>query len=275
MCCAIFPPMLEYVWEVVKVPRVARERSRTGVYHVILRGINGQVIFIDDEDFQKLLLTIKDCRGKSGFEIYAYCLMSNHVHLLMKEEKEELGIVFRRVGASYVHWYNRKYGRRGHLFQDRYKSEAVEIEGYFLTVIRYIHQNPLKAGIVGEIGDYPWSSYREYIEKPWICNTEFALDLFSKDKEKARALFKDYNLQENKDECFEYDQNARLNDAEATDFIKSISRVKSPTEIQGYEKGKLNDIIKRCRNRGLSIRQIERLTGVSFGVIRRVERAFD
>lgn len=134
--------------------RVAREKSSTGIYHVTLRGINRQIIFEDDEDYQKFLWTITDTKGKSGYEIYAYCLMSNHIHLLLKETREELGIVFRRIGASYVHWYNWKYKRRGHLFQARYKSEVVETDSYFLTVLRYIHQNPYKADIVKNIADY-------------------------------------------------------------------------------------------------------------------------
>ena len=96
--------------------RKAREKSSTGIYHVILRGINGQIIFKDNEDYKKLIQTINEYKEISGYEIYAFCLMNNHIHLLMKEGKEDLGIVFRRIGASYVYWYNRKYKRRGHLF---------------------------------------------------------------------------------------------------------------------------------------------------------------
>ena len=153
-----------------KMPRAAREKSSTGIYHVMLRGINHQIIFEDDEDYQKYLQTLKTYQEKSGYIIYAWCLMGNHLHLLVKEETEDLGIAFKRIGASYVYWYNWKYGRRGHFFQDRFKSEAVEDDSYFLTVIRYIHQNPLKAGIVKDITDYRWSSYGEYIGKPWICD---------------------------------------------------------------------------------------------------------
>ena len=91
--------------------------------------------------------------------------MTNHVHLLIKERNEDLGIVFRRIGAKYVYWYNHKYKRRGYLFQDRYKSEAVESDEYLLTVLRYIHQNPVKAGISKNVRSYPWSSYNEYITK--------------------------------------------------------------------------------------------------------------
>ena len=252
------------------MPRVAREKSNTGIYHVMQRGINHQIIFEDDEDYQTYLDTLKEYQKKSGYIIYAYCLMSNHLHLLIKEEAEDLGIAFRRIGASFVYWYNWKYGRRGHLFQDRYKSEVVENDSYFQTVVRYIHQNPLKAGIVQDIADYEWSSHREYMGKPGICDTDFAFDMFSAKRTEAVRLFKEFNLAENKDQCLDYNQAIRLNDAEATDFIKSISSVVSPIEIQGFDKEKRNKIIKACKEKGLSFRQIARLTGVSFGVIRSV-----
>ena len=108
------------------MPRTARKKSSTGIYHVMLRGINRQSIFEDDEDNEKFLQTIKDCKDVSEFELYGYCLMGNHVHLLLKEGKESLELVFKRIGARYVFWYNWKYRRCGHLFQDRFKSEAVE-----------------------------------------------------------------------------------------------------------------------------------------------------
>ncbi len=252
------------------MPRAAREKSSTGIYHVMLRGINHQIIFEDDEDYQKYLETLKTYQEKSGYIIYAYCLMSNHIHLLVKEETEDLGIAFRRIGASYVYWYNWKYGRRGHLFQDRYKSELVENDSYFLTAIRYIHQNPLKANIVNDIADYRWGSYGEYIGEPGICDTDFALNMFSTDRVKAINLFEEFNLAENQDQCLDYDQDVRLNDTEASDFIRSISGVQRPTEILRFDKGKRNEVIKACKEKGMSFRQIERLTGVSFGVIRAI-----
>lgn len=118
------------------MPRTVREKSNTGVYHAILRGINRQTIFEDEEDATKFVETLGECRKKSEFRLYAYCLMGNHAHFLVKEGKEDLGVTVKRVGASYVYWYNRKYGRCGHLFQDRYKSEPVEDDKYFLAVLR-------------------------------------------------------------------------------------------------------------------------------------------
>jgi len=106
--------------------------------------------------------------------------MSNHIHLVLKEGEEDLGTVFKRIGASYVYWYNWKYNRSGHLFQDRFKSEPVEDDTYFLTVLRYIHQNPIKAGITGNISNYPWSSYAEYIGRQNLCNARFCFERFRK-----------------------------------------------------------------------------------------------
>ena len=252
------------------MPRGTRKKSTTGIYHVVLRGINKQRIFEDTQDYHKFLETIKISKDKSGYTLFTYCLMSNHVHLLIKEGKESLGNSFRRIGASFVYWYNWKYSRCGHLFQDRYKSEPVETDSYFLTVLRYIHQNPIKAGIVKEIGQYPWSSYQEYITKPEICDTAFALKLFSEDYQEAFALWQEFNQAENNDRCLEYDDGTRLNDKEAKELILNIVDVKIPTEIQRYEKQKRNLIIKTLKNQGLPVRQIARLTGISYGIIRGV-----
>ena len=145
------------------MPRKARKESRTDIYHVMLRGINQQIIFEDEEDFQMFLSTLKECKRISGFDLYAYCLMTNHVHLLLKVGKEPLAMIFRRLGSRYVYWYNRKYQRTGHLFQDRYRSEPIENEAYFLTALRYIIQNPMKAGMEESPGTYPWSSYSDYL----------------------------------------------------------------------------------------------------------------
>jgi len=253
------------------VPRRAREKSSTGIYHVMLRGINKQIIFEDNEDYEKFLQIVKGYRNKCGFEIYAFCLMSNHIHILIKEAKEDLGMVFRRIGAKYVYWYNWKYNRSGHLFQDRYKSEAVESDEYFLTVLRYIHQNPLKARIEKGMENYPWSSYQEYVGREGICDIKFGLGLFSSDAKNAVSLFERFNAQENSDKCLGDIERIRINDIEAAEIIKKAASVRSLNEIQNFEKEKRNKLIKEFKIKGLSIRQIERLTGISFGVIRKIK----
>ena len=103
----------------------------------MLRGINRQVIFEDDEDCEKYLQCLKECKAANGFVLYAYCLMGNHIHLLMKEMKEPLELIFKRIGSRYVFWYNWKYKRSGHLFQDRFKSEPINDDRQFIAVLRY------------------------------------------------------------------------------------------------------------------------------------------
>lgn len=251
------------------MPRAAREKSSTGIYHVILRGMNRQTIFEDEEDAAKFMLTLAKYQKKSDFILYAYCLMSNHVHLLIKEGAEDLGITFRRIGASYVYWYNLKYDRCGHLFQDRYKSETVENEKYFLTVLRYIHQNPLKAQLVERLEDYPWSSYREYIVKSKFIETDFALRLFSNNRLKSIERFREFHKIEGQERCLDIDQKKKWKDADAIELIKSICHVASCKEVQKLNKEKQSRYFKTLNEKGLSVRQISRLTGIGRWIIQK------
>ena len=249
------------------MPRAARVKSKTGIYHIILRGINRQIIFEDEEDSLKFLQTLSEYKEKSEYEVYAYCLMGNHVHILIKEGKEELGTAMRRIGASYVYWYNWKYERNGHLFQDRYKSEAVEDDKYLLTVLRYIHQNPLKAGLVKDIKEYKWSSYNEYIANAKMIDGDFILDLFHKDKQKAKILFKEFNKKEDNSQCLDIDESRRIKDSEAIEIIRKACHITHCTDIQGFHQEERDKYLKIIKEKGLSTRQIARLTGISRHII--------
>jgi REP element-mobilizing transposase RayT len=249
------------------MPRTGRKRSKTGIYHIILRGINRQIIFEDEEDSSKFLQTLKDCKEKSGFKLYAYCLMGNHIHLLLKEENEELGITMRRIGAGYVYWYNWKYRRCGHLFQDRYKSEVVEDDKYFLVVLRYIHQNPLKAGLVSDVATYKWSSYSEYTEKNNILDVDYGLNLFSNDREKAIERFKAFHRVNAFEKCLDIEESRKLTDDEAVEIIKKICNVRHCTDVQLLEHYERNRCLRAFKEEGISTRQIARLTGISRVII--------
>ena len=186
------------------MPRQARAKSESGIYHIMLRGINGQQIFEDEEDNQKFIEVLKDFKAISEYKIFAYCLMGNHLHLLIKVGKEDLEQIFKRIGGRFVYWYNYKYLRRGHLFQDRYKSEAVEDDTYFLTVLRYIHQNPVKAGLCNNCEDYKYSSYHEYIKpkENQLTDIEFALGIINEEQ------FVEFNNELNEDVCLEADDDS-------------------------------------------------------------------
>ena len=134
------------------MPRQARESSGTGIYHVMMRGINHQNIFEEQEDYYQLLNTL-DMMAQSyepdgtpsgrNYTLYAYCLMSNHIHLLIREREDKIGMAIKRIASSYVYYYNHKYSRDGHLFRERFKSEVVNDLAYFVTLLRYIHLNPV------------------------------------------------------------------------------------------------------------------------------------
>jgi len=201
------------------VPRAARIKSKSGIYHIIMRGINRQTLFNDEEDFAKFIQTLQRYREICEYNLYAYCLMGNHLHLLLKEGKDPLETVMRRICGSYVLWYNKKYDRVGYLFQDRFKSEPVEDDVYFLTVLRYIFHNPLKAGIVTKIQNYIWTNYIDYIEGSNETDTDFALDIFSTDRGKAVRCFIEYLNKENDDECLDIPEKGRLTDNDARKII--------------------------------------------------------
>ena len=143
------------------MPRTGRKISSTGIYHAMVRGINRQNIFHNKEYYSKYLNILRQVASDGGHHILGYCLMRNHVHLLIDTGESGISEIMKRLGIRYAQWYNRKKERCGHVFQDRFKSETVETERYLLTVIRYIHQNPVKAGIVANAEDYPWSSFKE------------------------------------------------------------------------------------------------------------------
>lgn len=249
------------------MPRKAREKSQSGIYHIIMRGINRQDIFEDEEDYKKLKQTLKQYKEKSGYEIYAYCFMSNHVHLLIKVGKEPLEQIMRRVCGSYVYWYNQKYGRVGNLFQDRFKSEPVENDSYLLTVLRYIHQNPTKIG--GSI-EYVWSSYKEYLGEVQVIDTITILGMFSEDREKAVRKFVEFNNEAGQETCLDIEEQYRITDQEAGQIIKKVFKLEYVKEIQNFEPIERDKCLKELKEKySLSIRQIERLTGINRGIISR------
>ncbi len=247
------------------MPRARRLKSETGIDHVVLRGNNKQTIFEDDEDNEMFLVTLDEYKKQSGYKLFAYCLMGNHLHLLLKTEKEDLGQIFQRIGASYVYWYNRKYDRTGHLFQARFKSEVVETDHYLFAVLRYIHRNPLKALMVTNLEDYVWSSYREYLglNDDHYVDRDFILMLFHEDRDKAVADFKTFNEIMTDERCLDISEKKRITDEKAILMIKKKYALNSSRDVQRFDLNKRKQCIKFLLTKGLSVRQISRVTGIS------------
>ncbi|MDR2571465.1 MAG: transposase [Oscillospiraceae bacterium] len=244
------------------MPRKARVKSSTEIYHVMIRGINKQTIFIDEEDNAKFLQIIEDCIPICEFELYGYCLMGNHAHILLKEGKETLDRVFKRIGTRYVYWFNNKYMRNGHLFQDRFKSEPIESDPYFIVALRYIHQNPLKAGICKSIDEYAWSSYHNYLGKRGIINVDFAFEIIGNDN------FIAVMNEAADDNCLEDNEKIRkLSDTELINLIEDKFKIK-PIMLQNEPKEIMDDILKSILKLDcVTTRQLSRITGISINKI--------
>ena len=189
--------------------------------------------------------------------------MGNHVHLLIKEGHEELTQIFKRIAGSYVYWYNWKYHRCGHLFQDRFKSEPVETDEYFLAVLRYIHQNPVKAKLCKYAEEYAYSSMKEYLSCAELTDIDFALSVITKEQ------FIDFHREENTDQCLDITDNFRMTDEEAKILIRRIAKCDSATDFQLLDREKRGLYIQKLHKKGISIRQISRLTGISKKIIER------
>jgi len=145
------------------MPRTARIFVEEGVFHVIARGNNGQWIFKDSADFCFYKDIIAKFKKEQPFNLYHYCLMSNHVHLIIETNKEtELSRLMKRINLTYYHYYKKKYGYAGHFWQDRFKSLLIERNEYLLACGLYIERNPVRAKIVKDAEEYPYSSYGYY-----------------------------------------------------------------------------------------------------------------
>ena len=134
--------------------RTARVLSATGYYHVIIRGNNKEYLFEKNEAKIYFMKALKKVEAEGLLDLAAWCIMDNHVHLVIKTEPEDLAIAFKRINIKFAMYYNRKYKMVGHVFQDRFKSEVIESDEYLMNVIRYVHNNPVKARITDEPSNY-------------------------------------------------------------------------------------------------------------------------
>ena len=144
------------------MPRMGRIVLPNYPHHVVQRGHNRQVVFAAAEDYQRYLTDLRELKDVFGVKVYAYCLMTNHVHLLLApgDSVAGLGQLMKALAARATRYRNRLEGRSGTLWESRYKSSVVQSDAYLLACCRYIELNPVRARMVGDAADYPWSSYR-------------------------------------------------------------------------------------------------------------------
>lgn len=245
------------------MPRQARIKSETGFYHIMARGVGKQILFEDDKDKNKFLNIIERGKEKYDYNIFAYCLMDNHIHLLLEDVNMQLSEIMRIILQMYSYYYNSKYDRTGHVFQERFRSEPILNDRQFMNVISYIVQNPAKAGICS-YEDYKWSSFGAYSRKDRIVSVDFVLDVFGGYDELKSFIGTDGGY-----DFIDVDSNDRLTDAKAIIIAKEKCNISNIITVQSLERKKRNEILKALHEEGLAIRQISRLTGICLAVVQR------
>lgn len=240
------------------MPHAQRKRSESGFYHVVAKGDGGQILFENDPDRLRFLTLLERAAEDTSVDVHAYCLMSNHVHLLLRDEKLTLSASMKQLCEQYAMYFRKITGRVGHVFQGRFWSEPIETDEYFLAALRYIHANPEPAGIC-RAKDYPWSSYLAYHDGSAFVKTDFALAIldgwkaFEKLHEAAGHYAKPFPTSTLKGHL-SYDELTRV-------AINLIGR----ETLQSLRKMNLKHrqpYIKALANAGFTESQIARITGI-------------
>ena len=236
------------------MPRAPRHLSKSGYYHVTARGGGRQALFEDDDDRRAFLETLDRQFEKHEVLLLAWCLMDNHVHLLIEDVAGNLSKAMHGLITCHAQRYNRRTGHVGHVFQDRFGSEAIEDDAYLLEVVRYIHDNPERAGICSR-DEYPWSSYREYLGQPGYASTALVLGMLG-----GTEGFVEFS--EGRGSPFRHMRRRRIPDERASDVARQALEGVEPGSIKALPREERDKMMRVLRAAGLSVRQIERLTGV-------------
>lgn len=179
------------------MPRSARLDVPDVLQHVMARGIEGRDIFRDTKDREAFLKRLSDLVTKGNVQLLAWCLMPNHFHLLLRTHGMSLAAMMRRLMTGYAVWHNRRHDRKGHLFQNRYKSIVVEEAPYFLELVRYIHLNPVRGKIVDSVTQldrYPYAGHAVLMgyHKFKGQDVEWVMGSFGKRMGAARGRYRDF-----------------------------------------------------------------------------------
>ncbi len=245
------------------MPRKPRELSLTGLYHIIIRGNDRNDIFYDNQDRYIFLKILEETKEKFKIEIYSYCLMSNHIHIVLKIKGKFLSKAMQSLGIKYSLYFNKKINRNGHLFQNRFFSKKIENLNYFLTVCKYVHRNPEKA-MIDKTENYKWSSFKEYVGKEKLINRKVLLHYFNNDI----SEFKRYTLEnDDKEQLYnlaEFELIRKLTEEELAEIIKDKYDLENASDITLLDEEQSSRIILGLREiKGTSLAQISRVTRIT------------
>ncbi len=253
--------------------RKPRVRAESGVYHVVMQAVRHRDLFLDEEDFLQFKEIIRKTEWDEetavrNFSLYAYCLMPDYFHLLLKEEETNVSIVVSRIATAYAHYFNNKYDRDGAIYRGRFASEPVEDEGRFNILLRYIHQVPVKQGVVERPEDYAQSSFRELtadMAENALCVLTEAYAALPKESLRRQLC----SMVPATVHCLGPRKAAkpRPSDGQLMTLIRQMTGVDSISELLSKPYAECLKALTDLRKQGASVRQLERLTGIGRGVI--------
>lgn len=267
------------------MPRTVRVQSESRIYHIMMRGNERKEIFIDEDDNIRFLDTLYDKVVQKGCSIYAYCLMNNHVHLIINQNNTQISDIIKSLNISYAYYFNKKYQRVGHLFQDRFKSQPIDSDEYLLSAVRYVHKNPVAADIVTKEEDYRWSSYGIYTGKKDYKNLvdrNFILSMFSDNCEKAVQYFIKFSRKDDDVKHIEVLEGENRTDkytywsiTQVKEYVDNYLDCKNTKldDLKYKENKSIRDelIYYILNNSPLSIRQIADLLRINRGIVQRIQ----
>lgn len=262
------------------MPRQQRILSENGTYHVMMRGNERKNLFHDQEDKQRFIDTLLAKKMVTGFSVYGYCLMDNHVHLLIREGPEGLSASMKRINASYASYFNHKYHRVGHLFQDRFRSEPIQEDRHLLTALRYIHNNPVKAGLVDKPQHYWWSSYGCYLDpdnpETEGIETGFILSILADDPATATREFKRFSSEYDESEFLDLEEGSawtvEAGSAYLDEYLKRRWPGKNLPGVMNDKNTRAEVILDLKANTRLSVRAIADLLGINRGIVQKTKQ---
>lgn len=256
------------------MPRTARKKGAFSTYHIIIRGNEKKDIFFSDQDKVTFLYTLLRVKKKYNFLLYGFCLMNNHVHLIIYDNGNDISEIMRRINTSYAMYINKKYRRSGHLLQDRFRSEIIDSDRYLLAVCRYIHNNPVKANLVVKVPEYRWSSFHAYTDREkdftGLVDTDMVLSILSENRKTAREEFLRFMQVEDKADELIMDIEEDKADsgalivtvAEARRKLEKLKQSKNILPGQPLEKKTRNEMMKLIRQSSLlTLKEIGELFG--------------
>ena len=250
-------------------------RTVTGYYRVSARGVGKQAIFENDADRREFLELMRDCCRDKRVSVVAWCLLSDHVHLVLADYEDGMSAAMQRLLLTYARRFNKRTGRTGHLFQNRFDRRALDTDRHLMAAIRHVHANPQEAGIA-LIERYPWSSFAEYLRafdddaRMGFSDPSAVLELFGSAED-----FVAYSLKTPDD------SDPMIHDMDETEWERHAFADKMAKELgvplkelKTVAPMRRDAIIYALHEAGYTVRDIERYTGIGKSTVSRIVRAF-